>query len=66
MEWLAENWVWVLVGIAFIGLHLFGHGGHGGHGKSPQPGSESKSDGKSYRSPRPMEKQLEKDTKTGK
>ena len=31
MDWLAENWVWVLVGAAFIGMHLFGHGGHGGH-----------------------------------
>ncbi len=32
MDWLAENWFWVLVGIAFIGMHMFGHGGHGGHG----------------------------------
>jgi len=34
MEWLAENWIWLLVGIVFIGLHLFGHGGHGGKDKS--------------------------------
>ncbi len=33
MEWLTENWLWVLLGIAFVGMHLFGHGGHGGHGK---------------------------------
>ena len=33
MEWLTENWLWVLFGIAFVGMHLFGHGGHGGHGK---------------------------------
>ncbi len=33
MAWLAENWIWVLFGIAFIAMHLFGHGGHGGHGK---------------------------------
>ena len=32
MDWLAQNWVWVLVFAAFIGMHLFGHGGHGGHG----------------------------------
>ncbi len=32
MEWIAQNWVWILVGLAFVGLHLFGHGGHGGHG----------------------------------
>lgn len=31
MDWLLENWVWVLIGIAFVALHLFGHG-HGGHG----------------------------------
>ncbi len=30
MEWLAENWFWILVGIAFVGMHMFGHGGHGG------------------------------------
>ena len=32
MEWLAQNWVWVLLIGAFIAMHLFGHGGHGGHG----------------------------------
>ncbi len=32
MSWLAENWVWVLFGVAFIAMHFFGHGGHGRHG----------------------------------
>jgi len=32
MTWLAENWFWLIVAAAFIGMHLFGHGGHGGHG----------------------------------
>jgi hypothetical protein len=32
MEWLAENWFWVLIGVVFIVMHLFGHGGHGRHG----------------------------------
>lgn len=32
MEWLAANWIWVLVGVLFVAMHLFGHGGHGGHG----------------------------------
>jgi hypothetical protein len=32
MAWLAENYFWVLIFIAFISMHLFGHGGHGGHG----------------------------------
>lgn len=27
MTWLAENWIWVLFGLAFIAMHLFGHGG---------------------------------------
>lgn len=34
MIWLAENWLWVVLGGGFIGLHLFGHrmgGGCGGH-----------------------------------
>ncbi len=32
MEWFTANWFWVLVFIAFIAMHMFGHGGHGGHG----------------------------------
>ncbi|KAA0946271.1 MULTISPECIES: DUF2933 domain-containing protein [Pseudomonas] len=29
MVWLTENWFWILIFIAFIAMHLFGHGGHG-------------------------------------
>lgn len=37
MQWISQNWVWVLFFAAFIAMHLFGHGGHGGHGsKSDQ------------------------------
>ena len=32
MHWLAVNWFWIEIGVAFVALHLFGHGGHGGHG----------------------------------
>ena len=41
MDWLSQNWIWVLFFIAFIGMHLFGHGGHGGggHGGHEQPPS---------------------------
>ena len=49
MDWLAENWFFVLLFIAFIAMHLFGHGhgghghdGHGGHGRgrpAPPPGT---------------------------
>lgn len=36
MAWLSQNWVWVLFAVAFIAMHLFGHGGHGGHGGRPK------------------------------
>jgi hypothetical protein len=32
MAWFTANWFWVLIFIAFIAMHVFGHGGHGGHG----------------------------------
>lgn len=32
MDWLAQNWIWVVFFVLFVGMHLFGHGGHGGHG----------------------------------
>jgi hypothetical protein len=37
MEWLLENWFFVLILVIFVGMHLFGHGcggRHGGHGKA--------------------------------
>ncbi len=42
MAWLRDNGFWALILVAFIGMHLFGHGGHGGHaghgsGKTPRP-----------------------------
>ena len=30
MAWLSENWFWIVTFIAFIAMHLFGHGNHGG------------------------------------
>ncbi len=32
MEWLQQNWFWVVVFVLFFAMHLFGHGGHGGGG----------------------------------
>lgn|GEM_PF-1666134 len=32
MEWLTANGFWVVIFIAFIGMHLFCHGGHHRHG----------------------------------
>ena len=33
MEWLSQNWIWIVVAVVFFAAHLFGHGGHGGHGR---------------------------------
>ena len=44
MEWLAENWLWVVFGTAFVAMHMFGHGGHGGHGgndSTNKPGTDA-------------------------
>ncbi|MEW6584168.1 MAG: DUF2933 domain-containing protein [Nitrospirota bacterium] len=32
MDWIRENWVFLLFSLLFIAMHLFGHGMHGGHG----------------------------------
>ena len=32
MTWITDNWVFLLIGAAFIAFHLFGHRGHGGYG----------------------------------
>ena len=29
MGWLAQNWLWILVAVAFVAMHMFGHGDHG-------------------------------------
>ena len=39
MEWLRENWFWLVVAALFVWMHLkmhggHGHGGHGGHDAS--------------------------------
>ncbi len=48
MEWLTENWFWILIGIVFVGMHMFGHGGHGGggsghggHDNADKPGTDT-------------------------
>ena len=33
MEWVSENWVFVLIAAAMVAMHLFGHGSHGSHGE---------------------------------
>lgn len=45
MNWLVQNWVWVLVFVAFIGMPLFGHGGRGRHGGCCGGGDQRPTDG---------------------
>ena len=42
MEWISQNWVWVLLVVGMIAMHLFGHGGHGGHGGHDHGKSDAK------------------------
>jgi uncharacterized membrane protein YtjA (UPF0391 family) len=28
MDWLSENWVFLVVVVGMVAMHLFGHGGH--------------------------------------
>ena len=43
MQWLVTNWFWLLIGIAFVAMHLFAHGGHAGHGGgNSQPAGKAK------------------------
>ncbi|EMJ4931665.1 DUF2933 domain-containing protein [Pseudomonas aeruginosa] len=44
MEWLTQNWFWILIFVAFIAMHLFGHGGHGGHGSHGGAGRRPRDD----------------------
>ena len=46
MTWLTENWFWILTFIAFIAMHMFGHGGHWSHGSHGGGDRERSADGK--------------------
>jgi len=43
MQWLLDNWFWVLFGGGLIAMHLFGHG-HGGHGGKKGNGAPADTD----------------------
>jgi hypothetical protein len=32
MQWVLDNWIWILFGVGMVAMHMFGHGGHDGHG----------------------------------
>lgn len=44
MDWLSQNWFWVFVFVAFMAMHIFGHGGHGGHSQR-QEGPDAAKEG---------------------
>lgn len=49
MDWLQSNWVWLIVIISFVAVHMFGHGhGHGRkrheHSREPDQANNSASD----------------------
>ena len=46
MAWLTANWFWVVIFVAFVAMHLFGHGGHGGHGGHRQGDRQRSKDGR--------------------
>lgn len=54
MEWLTQNWFWVVIFIVFIGMHLFGHGGHGGGGCGGGHGARRPRDKETSESERPQ------------
>lgn len=56
MEWLSENWLFLLVAIGFIAMHAFGHGGHGGHGSHGGHGRRDKDDEESSRREAPTQR----------
>jgi hypothetical protein len=50
MEWISQNWVWVLFFVAFIAMHMFGHGGHSEHGSGHGDHKPASEDGEQHTS----------------
>ncbi|VAW22510.1 hypothetical protein MNBD_ALPHA12-2174 [hydrothermal vent metagenome] len=43
MQWITDNWIWLALGLAMLGVHFIGHrkGGHGaGHAKGHEKGHD--------------------------
>lgn len=60
MDWLVQNWFWVVVLVLFFAVHLFGHGGHGGHGGHRGHGGDTDA----TRGPADKDKDKDKQDKT--
>ncbi|MDZ4140812.1 MAG: hypothetical protein U1C48_02275 [Methylotenera sp.] len=54
MNWLVQNWVWVLVFAVFIWMHMSGHGCHGGHGSHHDERDQRPTDGEEPSKNRPQ------------
>jgi hypothetical protein len=44
MEFLRENWFWIVVLVFFILMHAGGHGGHGRSGRTSRPDERERQD----------------------
>lgn len=67
MEWLAENWFFVLLLVAMVAMHLFGHGhgdhsghdhghrGHSGHAKPSRTDAAPTSEHDRHETPGPRQ-----------
>jgi len=44
MDWVRQNWVFILFFVIFIGMHLFGHGCMGGHDRHGEEEGEEHKD----------------------
>lgn len=47
MDWIGNNWIWLVFIGGMIAMHLFGHRGHrhgSGHGDGPNRGEPAKGD----------------------
>ncbi len=44
MDWLADNWGWVVFAVLMLAMHMFGHGSHSRHGDSDEKEDASAKD----------------------
>ena len=47
MDWLGNNWIWIVFVVGMIAMHLFGHRGHrhgSGHGVGPDRDEPARAD----------------------
>lgn len=45
MDWIAQNWIWIIFAVAFVAMHLFGHRGRGGCGSGHRHSEPKDADG---------------------